>query len=180
MWPSCTEVLPLSPLSKLFNPLSRLQRVLSGCCWSLCAGGSVALCASGMHFAGNAARCSDTSCLAFPPFFLTRNYKWMKEMRSWRRERFLQSGSPLLSPPNRCRAEVRGARSERCLAGHGERRSGGAPAGGGRRGRRRRLGAGGGPAAGRSAVGLHRAGRPGARWAAHHLQGTVFHMSCMI
>lgn len=71
--------------------------------------------------------------------------------------------SPSSSPLGYCWAEVRGARSERCLTGHGQRRSGGAPTGGRRRCKRRRLGAGGGPAAGRSAVGLHRAGRPGAR-----------------
>lgn len=83
-----------------------------------------------------------------------------------------ESAGPL---PGRCRAEVRAARSERSLAGHGERQPGGAQAGGGERWRRRRLGAGRGPAAGRSAVGLHRAGRPGVRRAAHHLQGSRYY-----
>lgn len=95
-------------------------------------------------------------------------------MRPWthqgRTAVLLQSGGQLC----RRRAAWRGAPGGTwSLAGHGERpRSGGTPAGGRRRRGRRRLVAGGGPAAGGSTVGLHGAGRPGARWAADHLQGT--------
>lgn len=60
-------------LCKLSNSLSRLRRVLSGLslglvCVCVCPRISRSLRAPGMHFAGNAARCSDSSCSSFLPF----------------------------------------------------------------------------------------------------------------
>lgn len=176
-------------LSKLSNSLSRLRRALSGLSLGvvcvrvpedqpLSPGARNALCRKRSSVLGHL-------LFAFSPFLLTW-ILFLNESRTCSHKGENAFFSPVITPSFSSSGVhlvplpgwgLEEPGSERCLAGHGEQRSGGAPAGGGRRGRRRRPIAGGGPAAGRSAVGLHGSGRPGARWAAYHLQGTVFHMN---